>query len=241
MAKRKTKHKQPNRMEFRVKPFGALKGVVIPEREHKPVVTAPDKVHAPVLAVDDDTELFFQAMDDVKRLEEIAQSPQKLKRTTGFAPEDKSSFERQKEKERNDSQVFSKAIRQLKLDVTFSAGAPECEKSKPLGANRLRQLRRGVISIERQLDLHGLTREEALHALPRFIQSAAERGEKAALIITGKGNNSIAGPVLQQTVAGWLRDAGKKFVAEFAPAPREMGGSGAFVVFLRGKISTPEL
>jgi DNA-nicking Smr family endonuclease len=39
--------------------------------------------------------------------------------------------------------------------------------------------------------------------------------------------------VLQQAVTGWLRDAGKKLVVEFASAPREMGGSGAFVVFLR--------
>ncbi|HWR73104.1 MAG TPA: DNA mismatch repair protein MutS, partial [Nitrospirota bacterium] len=31
----------------------------------------------------------------------------------------------------------------------------------------------------------------------------------------------------------WLREQGKGMVAEFAPAPRDKGGSGAFVVFLR--------
>jgi len=30
-----------------------------------------------------------------------------------------------------------------------------------------------------------------------------------------------------------LRDAGREFILEFAPAPREMWGGGAFVVFLR--------
>ena len=237
MAKRKTQHKQPSRMEFHAKPFSALKGVIIPERDHKPAVTAPDKVPASALAADD-TELFFQAMDNVKPLESVTQSPKSPKRTTRFVIENKSSLEREKEEERSEHEVFSKAIRQLKLDVTFSDGAPEHAESKPLGANRLRQLKRGVISIERQLDLHGLTRDESLHALSRFIRSAAEYGEKAVLVITGKGNNSVAGPVLQQTVAGWLRDAGKEFVSEFAPAPRDMGGSGAFVVFLRGKMST---
>jgi DNA-nicking Smr family endonuclease len=53
------------------------------------------------------------------------------------------------------------------------------------------------------------------------------------LVITGKGINSPEGPVLQRVVAEWLRKEGKGTVAEFAPAPREMGGSGAFVVFLR--------
>ena len=36
-------------------------------------------------------------------------------------------------------------------------------------------------------------------------------------------------------VAGWLRENGKGMVSEFAPAPKEMGGSGAFVLFLKEK------
>jgi len=53
------------------------------------------------------------------------------------------------------------------------------------------------------------------------------------LVITGKGINSPEGPVLQGAVAGWLRQQGKGMVAEFSPAPRDKGGSGAFVVFLK--------
>jgi len=78
-----------------------------------------------------------------------------------------------------------------------------------------------------------LTREEALNALPRFLRNAAAYGEKAVLVITGKGLNSPGEPVLQQAVAGWLQESGKGLVLEFAPAPRDMGGHGAFVVFLR--------
>ena len=29
----------------------------------------------------------------------------------------------------------------------------------------------------------------------------------------------------------WLRESGRKLIVEYAPAPRGMGGSGAFVVF----------
>jgi len=94
-------------------------------------------------------------------------------------------------------------------------------------------VKRGVITLTYQLDLHGLTRDEALAALPRFLDSARRKGQKAALVITGKGINSPGEPVLQQAIASWLRDAGREMVLEFAPAPRDLGGGGAYVVFLR--------
>jgi DNA-nicking Smr family endonuclease len=53
------------------------------------------------------------------------------------------------------------------------------------------------------------------------------------LVITGKGLNSPDGPVLQGAVREWLRTAGAKMVAEFHDGPRDKGGSGAVVVFLR--------
>jgi DNA-nicking Smr family endonuclease len=96
-------------------------------------------------------------------------------------------------------------------------------------------VKNGSIRIDFELDLHGLTRDEALTSLSQFVIGAFNRGQKAILIITGKGNNSPAEPVLHGAVASWLREAGKNMVAEFAPAPRNMGGSGAFVVFLKEK------
>jgi len=54
-------------------------------------------------------------------------------------------------------------------------------------------------------------------------------------VITGKGNNSPGEPVLRNAVGVWLREVGKTMVSEFVAAPRDMGGSGAFVVFLREK------
>jgi DNA-nicking Smr family endonuclease len=121
----------------------------------------------------------------------------------------------------------------LKLEVRFTETAPDEDELKPMSGNRLRQLKRGIITVDRQLDLHGLTRDEALTELPRFLRNAQHKGCVAVLVITGKGYNSPGEPVLQHAVTSWLRDAGREMVIEYAPAPREMGGSGAFIVFLR--------
>ena len=129
--------------------------------------------------------------------------------------------------------LFLQEITRLKMDTKFADSVQDDGEMKTLSGNRLRQVKRGVVSVEYQLDLHGLRREEALAALPRFLKSALQRGQKAVLVITGKGNHSAEEPVLQQVVASWLREGGRELVIEFAPAPREMGGGGAFVVFLR--------
>lgn len=120
------------------------------------------------------------------------------------------------------------------MAVRFEDEIPDEDDSYPPHASpRLKQLRQGTIKIRMELDLHGLTRDEALKYLARFIDGAWQREMKAVLVITGKGNNSPGEPILQEAVAGWFRDQGKKRVVEFAPAPSRMGGAGAFVVFLR--------
>ena len=107
------------------------------------------------------------------------------------------------------------------------------EHKETASSNRMRLLKRGVIRISEELDLHGYLRDEALRRLEHFIAGAHHRGRKAVLVITGKGINSPEGPVLQGAVADWLREQGRALVAEFEQAPRDKGGSGAFVVFLR--------
>jgi len=231
MAKKKNQQKAPKPAAFRTTPFSTLKGVTIASPTKTPEPPRPAIPSKP--PAKNENELFLQAMDDVKRLDGSISPAKKSTKQPQPGATEHAAPKSTSEKNRIDSEIFTQAISQLKLDVTFCDQAPEDEEIKPLGVNRLRQLKRGIVSVDRQLDLHGLTREEALEALPRFLQSASIHGEKAVLVITGKGNNSPAEPVLQQAVIAWLRDAGKKLVVEFAPAPREMGGSGAFVVFLR--------
>lgn len=230
MAKKKQKNNPPKPAAFRAAPFSGLKGVTVTAQQ---VPEPPRPVLPKVVEAPDETDLFLAAMDDVSPLDGRPQPRKQQFQKTKPAVATQAADARRAEVDRVDQEVFAQAIGRLKLDVTFSDRFPEDEELKPMGGNRLRQLRRGTISVERQLDLHGLSRDEALAALLRFLQSASAYGEKAVLVITGKGNNSPGEPVLQQAVAGWLRDVGKKLVVEFAPAPREMGGSGAFVVFLR--------
>jgi DNA-nicking Smr family endonuclease len=231
MAKKKKTQSPPKPDTFRSTPFSTLKGVAVSAPPPAPGPARP--VPSPAPAIDDDRDLFLQAMDDVKRLDATQAAQNKMLQAGMARVVPQPAAERKAEVDRFERETFTQAIGQLKLDVTFTDRIHEDEELKPMGGNRLRQLKRGVISVERQLDLHGLNREEALAALPRFLQSAIDHGEMAALVITGKGLNSPGEPVLQQAVAGWLRETGKKLVVEFAPAPREMGGSGAFVVFLR--------
>ena len=175
-------------------------------------------------------DLFLQAVADVKPLRTQSQKPVQadshLKAVSKKVPAVSAAEEQA-------GQLFIQEISRLKLDTKFVDSLPDDGELQPLSNNRLRQVKRGVVSVDYQLDLHGLTREEALLALPRFLLSARQKGQKAALIITGKGHHSPEEPVLQQAVASWLRDAGRDLVVEYAPAPREMGGGGAFVVFLR--------
>jgi len=234
MAKKKRQDNPPKPQQFRTTPFSNLKGVVTAPAS-PPSVEPPAPLTAPVPSEADGDELFLQAMGDVKKLDGSRLnagndgSPPRRRhastaemKTVPTSPQDTAAAE-----------LFLQEIGRLKLEVKFTEALPDEDELKPLAGNRLKQLKRGVVAVDYQLDLHGLTRDEALAELPRFLRTAQAKGQAAVLVITGKGYNSTSGPVLQQAVAAWLRDAGRELVVEFAPAPREMGGSGAFVVFLR--------
>ena len=172
-------------------------------------------------------ELFLRAVGGVRRMHTTPAATGK-----GEKPVPRKKLDIKEEERR----LFLEALGSLQLDVTFRDELPdEAEPVRPLPVNRVRELKRGAIRIDFQLDLHGLTRDEALQSLASFVTGAYNRGQKAVLVITGKGNRSPGEPVLQGAVTGWLREKGKGMVAEFAPAPRDMGGNGAFVVFLKGK------
>lgn len=226
MAKKKQRELTPPKAkEFHATPFSSLKGVAVIEAA-KPVKSAAPK---PPEAAENGVDLFLKAVADVRPFHQTAKKPVQA----GSHPLQKTARKAAEELQVVEEDAFLKEIGRLKLDAKFADALPDEGELEPLAGNRLRQVKRGIVSVDYQLDLHGLTREEALEALPRFISSARIKGQKAVLLITGKGNHSPDEPVLHQAVASWLRDAGKAMVLEFAPAPREMGGSGAYVVFLR--------
>ena len=103
------------------------------------------------------------------------------------------------------------------------------QKAKP---RRLKQLEKGILKPAEVLDLHGLTREEAVNRTGAFLGHAARQGWAAVVIVTGKGLHSPTGPVLRQAVEQLLANS-PQLVLEWARAPRQYGGAGALVVFLR--------
>ncbi len=214
----------PKPKEFSTSPFAALKGVTAGSSQAAPpggTTPVAQKISQP-----DDSDLFLRAMADVQRLHEVRRpAPPK-----SHPPVSKPMVRKIEEEEQ---QLFLQVLQQLKLDVTFRDELPDDAPPPVRPSNRLRQLRRGTIRIDYELDLHGLTRDEALEALEAFIGGAYRRGQQAVLVITGKGNNSPGEPVLLGAVRKWLRIEGKGMVSETIVAPREMGGEGALVAFIR--------
>jgi len=100
-----------------------------------------------------------------------------------------------------------------------------------MGPDVLRKLRRGGWSIQRQLDLHGLRREDARDALSVFIREAHKAGMRCVRVVHGKGLGSPGKtPVLKGRVQSWLIQ--KVEVIAFVQARPAEGGAGALVVLL---------
>ena len=220
---KKKKKPEQKKKDFVHSPFSTLKGFAAekPEVEEKGK-EAPKPVKKAV--VEDERDLFLRSMSDVKRLAPPEPSGEKKKQVVKPPPS---------KVDEEDKRLFAESMK--KMDVRFEDEIPDVHPLRPVAVNRMRRLKSGAIRIDLELDLHGMTRDEALESMKHFITGAFNRGQKAVLVITGKGNNSVGEPVLQAAVMSWLRETGKKMVAEFAPAPQQLGGSGALVVFLKDK------
>ncbi len=149
-----------------------------------------------------------------------------------------------------DSKKKKQEIRPVETVKTPLSSSVEKEKQKlssSLGLDRRtdEKLRRGQMSVEAILDLHGLSQREASPALTSFINTAYEQGKRCVLVVTGKGKNSrkqedgefVSSPgVLRQRVPEWLRDDPLGYlVLRFYPAKPQHGGDGAFYVLLKRK------
>ncbi len=95
-----------------------------------------------------------------------------------------------------------------------------------------RKLKRGQLSIQDELDLHGLTSAEAYDALKEFMHFCVAHRLQCVRIIHGKGYRSgHRGPVLKRQVGIWLRRFDE--VLAFCPARPADGGDGAVYLLLK--------
>lgn len=102
-----------------------------------------------------------------------------------------------------------------------------------LGTDVLGKLRRGHWALQGEIDLHGLSTEEAHDALADFLVAARGRGARCVRVIHGKGLTSPGRePVLKGKVRHWLSHWDE--VLAYCEAPRHAGGGGAVLVLLKG-------
>jgi DNA-nicking Smr family endonuclease len=95
------------------------------------------------------------------------------------------------------------------------------------------KLRRGHWSVQAELDLHGLTVDQAHDALSDFVVESRTLRFRCVRVIHGKGLTSPnKEPVLKGKVRRWLAHWDE--VLAYSEAPRHAGGSGAVLILLKG-------
>jgi DNA-nicking Smr family endonuclease len=108
------------------------------------------------------------------------------------------------------------------------------------GLNRmtLRKLRHGEWRVQDELDLHGLTNDEARKLLVQFLHDATLRGLRCINIIHGKGwRNEGKDGILKVHTRHWLAQHAQ--VLAFCEAPPNAGGGGAVWVLLKARAEIP--
>jgi DNA-nicking Smr family endonuclease len=104
--------------------------------------------------------------------------------------------------------------------------APGLQKNVPA------KMRKGQYGLDAEIDLHGLTSDEAKRQLLIFLHRAVIEGCRCVLIIHGKGYRSEDNmPVLKNNLNLWLRQ--HQDVLAFCSAKPRDGGAGAVLVLLR--------
>ena len=116
-------------------------------------------------------------------------------------------------------------IEKVGLDDSLSFIAPGLQN------NVLKKLRRGYFGLDAEIDLHGLTSNEAKRQLLNFLHTCVEAGCRCVHIVHGKGHRSADNhPVLKNNLNLWLRQ--HKDVQAFCSASPKDGGTGAVFVLL---------
>jgi DNA-nicking Smr family endonuclease len=94
-----------------------------------------------------------------------------------------------------------------------------------------RRLRQGKLAVRAEIDLHGMTSDQARTELRKFLAECVAHRLQCVRVVHGKGLRSgRQGAVLKPSVNRWLRhwDA----VLAFVSAPARDGGTGAVYVLL---------
>ena len=112
---------------------------------------------------------------------------------------------------------------------------------KNIDGNLADKFRKGKMSIEAKLDLHGYTQDKAYDRLINFVLSCYSNQKRCLIVITGKGSSKTPENFweertgkLKELVPTWLNsDKLRPYILTFATAQQKDGGSGALYVLLK--------
>ena len=181
------------------------------------------KVAHTIPAVDEkDTDEFRKATEGTKPLRHQERVPEAKPK-----PRPQARFTRA-----DQQRVLAESLEDDIDTIEHGYGAALRFHRQHVGKRTMRKLQRGGYSVQAEIDLHGMTLEEAKPALSDFINYSATQGKLCVRVVHGKGLGSgERGPVLKNAVNRWLRRW--DCVLAFISTPQVDGGTGAVYVLLQ--------
>jgi DNA-nicking Smr family endonuclease len=141
---------------------------------------------------------------------------------------------RQTSQDDNPQKLLEEAIQgNQQLNVT---NLPEFMEGFVKGINpiTMEKLRNSEFSVQKTLDLHGHSVDNADKFFQAFIKEAVHEGLKCVKIIHGRGLKSKGAPVLKEHLKTWIIKAmHRKWVLAFSNALMSDGGPGATYILLK--------
>ena len=98
-------------------------------------------------------------------------------------------------------------------------------------------LKKGKIIIQKELDLHGFTVNEARKKIEHFLLQAQQQNLFHLRVIHGKGNHGNGRSIIKNHVNHWLPQV--EFVLAFYSCLPKYGGTGAIYILLKKSNTQP--
>ncbi len=164
--------------------------------------------------------MFRAAVRDVRPLRQPKPAPERPRRRPRAAS-----------RRADEARVLAESLTLDSTELDVESGEELAWRREGVSESTLRRLRRGHFAVRDELDLHGMTQDEARVALTAFLAEAGRQESRCLRIIHGKGRGSgHRGPVLKSAVNRWLRRHAA--VRAFCSARWNDGGTGALYVLL---------
>jgi len=162
----------------------------------------------------------------------LARNTQPLKQNNRVEVDTPPPVPTPRQREADQRAVLDESLEAFTLEDRLDIGEEAVFLRPGIPRRVLADLRRGRWVVQGEIDLHGLTRDEARSALGEFLARALLKGWRCVRVVHGKGLRSPGKiGVLKHLSKGWL--AQREEILAFCQARAHEGGGGALRVLLR--------